>query len=766
MDVPQLDRIDLTLPVATGAMAILLGASTARILTDSSWQTRLLFLVTIVGGIALFWFFGGSQVEASPNGNWWRIADNDPFTTAEYAIYYGPLLAVGFGLLAVTGVLAKLTQKNLARSPWITKILSALNKQRSRMMIGFVAVMLPATVLRNLFDPHHQSTIYLVGLFLVLVIPLAILIFTHFLIQIYSADRWRITKSVALIIASLVGGMILGAGTWNGRGASVGQAWAIAFSPAMFSLALIAMLTFKTPHDREADQRYFSFWSLALAAIWFLTFAGVTIRYDLQVCAIAFIENDDFFSNRTWLDLAKESQDIKRATNGAAKIDYWSNNINRLHVRIRDQGDEGVFRKLSLVKPNLTRFLSIENLQPFVDTKPLVGYCPWLEITGGECSSSQFRDITSNGQQVSFDGVRLPDRNDHGATNATIHVGGSESNGSLPAFLDAYAATGLGQVFVSGVYTQEDLQAIIRHNQECPFTIYAYDSDAALHVETFQSSTQQSLNGITIYGLGRASEKQWVRLLVESDLNSVDFPFTDLQSFWDYAFLKPNTLLNGTSDSFTRTFKQLARDFHWAYQWNDQGDITHTWLPGMDAVRQYAGDLNQIHTLRLDFDGICGCDVGTNYDDMMGLSKLINLRRLYLSREMEVDNLSFLRSLTKLEHLQIKSNDSSLRMTPIGLNVCQSLQSMRMFGSPDSQTVKDLAKLPKLSRLEIVDLDDAFADQATIDQLKQQLPNTKVTIVTGEDYQPDLSDELKEHLKRVRKQARARLLSDTQDTPQ
>jgi hypothetical protein len=767
----QTDPLDLSMPVAIGSLAIVFGVCAAAIFKKALWQSFILFAATIAVGVFICVYAGYWLDMEQPQWVSMDYGEAKPRDSAEYIVTYSRLVAFGvgslLGLFLTRYVLVRSFPTAIVFSNLLASFASLLNRYRKRVMIAFVVIMLPATVLRNVFDPQMQSASFLTSATLIIGLGFCWFVGFYGLVQIASTPGWARTKRVATILSFLIGGCYLSGIYWNTYTETLGLRFAMGIAPFLFVLTVVTcMATRQTPSSEATRKWSISVWSLLITVPVFSVFGWSIYAYDLRVIATACLEKDDFFSNSKWLELAKQSRDFQRATDGSARmIESYSSTL--LHVKIRDQRDADCLEKLFQYQPTISAWFVIDNLQPFVDTKPLRNHRGHLTLVGGQCTASQMADIAFKvpvlGVPVlGVQATRLPNQVDGRIQSVPLNLPKLQTYGSrvipgLADFLDAYVPAGLNDVMVNTPATAKDWAAIVRHNQQCKFLVYAiHEESSELGLQTLESSKDQSLAGISFCNYADVAPGRLLRLMLESDIQPIYLPLEEERAFWDLAFLRPDGSLNDWFESPLGALVDHAKECHWSFGHNDQGEITRIWLPDLDLLRNNTSSLKATETLRLDSDGICGVHVFLE-TDVSVLAKFVNLKRLYLSRDHVVSDLGFLRSMPKLQHLQMQSQDRKV-MATTGLEVCKNLESIRIFGKPDPQTVTDLAALKKLKSLEIIDDEAEFQNQAGVETLRRQLPNVEIRIIVKDDYEPDLSDNLKEHLKRVRKGARERLV--------
>ena len=271
---------------------------------------------------------------------------------------------------------------------------------------------------------------------------------------------------------------------------------------------------------------------------------------------------------------------------------------------------------------------------------------------------------------------------------------------------------------------------------------------------------RQPMDGISVTCNRRLSDAEFAKQVINSSIDFRNINFANGQLRWDVAFAKPNSVRSPWVDAYlgvSMNFVKLAQSQHWIYGSSSDGAITHIWLPSVDNVLDMPEALSSVTTLRLDRELVLSAVVGRDYEmDLAGLSNMPKLQRLYLSRHQRWNDLQFLKSAPNLQHLQIRSQTRSV-MAGTGYQVCTKLETMRIFGTPDPVTLKELSTLPSLKKIEIVDDDLTYQDKAAADALRKQLPNVTIAIVHPNNVVPDVSEKWKQHLQKVRRQVLEKL---------
>ncbi|TWT98426.1 hypothetical protein [Stieleria varia] len=765
-DLPYLDPIELPMPPLYALIASSAGLCLAVVLVPIERKVVAIYFLTVVAGLVIF-LFAGRWLNVH-EANWAYHGDprreQTELSLPEFwARYRWPLTGL-LGTFATT-ILISLLSIHVRWfekvNGWLVKMLSRvgsyLNRHRQRLMIGFAVVMFPATVLRNAIDTELQSHRYVVGFFTVMFAVFAFLVSLYFVLRYFLNRRWMALKAICLIglVTAVSAFWIIQAFSQPIRlGYLENCIEIVMWSTIPFFFIVAFLVPLWTAESSDGSKHHLvSVWSLVLSTIAVCSTWFALQRYDPLTIASSALESVSVNPRPpSWelLSVAEESRRIQKLTDGAARL-FSSNGSLGLYVNVRGERDADCLHRLISIPPPGIRSITIENLQPFVDTKPLRSYSGHVGILSREITAEQMEDLCHKTTSLAFCDAKLPDRNESGVTLPPFVT--TYSTKPIPGFadfIDAYAGTRKRPFYLNAPLTMDDWNAVLRANQRCSFCLYDLQYLPAGASTSAEIAKQSSLSGVSLMHLHITElDSDLVRLL-ETDLRFVGVSLDDAQTMWDLAFSNPKIRCSPFKvTGETLPFGRAVKEYHWAYGWNEQNRITKLWLPDIDQLDKNASELDAVTTLRFDRRGFIGFRVFQALD-FSPLGKLPQLQRLYLGSGEYFGDLRFLAKLPKLVHLQIQAQNRST-MKSSGYEVCTNLESIRFFGTPQQQAIKELAGLSKLKRLEIVDDDSSFVSESEVSALKEQLPGVDIQIISPEQFQPDLSDALKEHLESVRK---------------
>lgn len=432
--------------------------------------------------------------------------------------------------------------------------------------------------------------------------------------------------------------------------------------------------------------------------------------------------------------------------------------------------DENNSDVLSLVKSlNSISSLTLLDIHPGIETKLLSNSkLSSLSIYRGEITTSQLADLAAITQfNIFISNLKISNPDDKAAikTNSQLTFMSESSDESYTDFLSAIEKFQSPQpLLIYSRITETEWQEITRLCQDSKIVLHHLPNNVSFD-QVKSSSSNITFNVAWPIQL---TESQ-VKFLFDSNAN-IDVQYVNIgQLFWDLVF--------GVSDRFqfsrfawvgsqlkNEPDLQVLDDNHLVFGKNDQGEFTELFLPFGELSNAYE---NCSQLQRLSFDPMwlsSKIPVNTGgINNLSHLKSLTNLEELYFAdRPIVTADMNFLQPLTNLKHLQIPSINRA-KQGPVGFDVCQNLESITFFGSPDKITISELAKIPNLKKMTVVDsLYEGLGPKFEA-MLETAIPNTKVEIIPAGTLFSDAPESFKQHLKIKRKEIRERLISESKD---
>ena len=766
VDNDYFDLVVLKLPVAVGTAAITLAILVRSCFVKISARLLLLHLLSVLVTVALLGLSGRWIDVSMPTAFDGIDSYQMPRAPFGYLGLFGGLATwvLVSALVCFVGVSA-IRRVSLSLS-WPKRAFLSLWRHRVRWMIGFVVVMFPAVVLRNVLDPDNHSLPFLIWMVEVVVVKVAAILLATLTLKLLSGRRTVaciLFASAVLFAAICVGGSLIDeCFKYQKR-----LAFALATGGfyAWFSLAFVSTFGDSRRWDSEAESqqpsRRMSVWTMIVPLIFLAAGTILWNRYDPRVLANL---PGQYRANSSYIFDGQLLADARASRQLQAELDKTScflmgsrQRSGSLYFRVDERHpDPDCLAKLMRARPAALRKQSasilIDNLQPFVDTRPLTAFTGWLSFYQGQITSTQLADLgkrvgkpgTPTSPRVGFSKSKLPAVNEPQAQLQRAWV--SQAKG-LPQFLDAYAGVSLQHIHVSPNENDENWDALIRNLDKCSVSCPGMPPDRVLDL-----SRRQSLSGIVVGYTEMPTAPQDIVRILESSLQFASLSIADKQLRKELFFLFPGWIY--VSEDFKgvrpKDFVAKAKALDWVYGSNGEDEITDIWLPSATLVADYPKQLSKLKTLRLDTDGIAGRTDVVFDTDVSPLKSLANLERLYFNRGQVLDSLAFLSGMSKLEHIQVSAQARAVLSGSSGYAVCTNLLSMRLYGTMDPITVTELSKLPKLKRIEIVDDDQTYQDATELAKLRKQLPAVEIIIIDPNTVKPDVSEKWKQHVANIR----------------
>lgn len=150
--------------------------------------------------------------------------------------------------------------------------------------------------------------------------------------------------------------------------------------------------------------------------------------------------------------------------------------------------------------------------------------------------------------------------------------------------------------------------------------------------------------------------------------------------------------------------------------------------------------------------------------DCRKLASLKNLEELYLPAEMPIADSSFLKNLTNLRHLQIDSLTGFVGQNNLSVSadLPTNLESITLFHEPNRSFANQLAKLPRLKKVTVVDsLATLEADSESLVLLEKRLGNRiEVEVIAAKGVGELIPQDFKQHAEEVKRNTRKKYLDE------
>ncbi|MDG1873193.1 MAG: hypothetical protein P8J27_04740 [Mariniblastus sp.] len=451
--------------------------------------------------------------------------------------------------------------------------------------------------------------------------------------------------------------------------------------------------------------------------------------------------------------------------------------------------DPGVFGEIQIPRLSL---LSIENMVPEIKTEVFGGVVQEVMISNSKVSTTQLSQLLRAPRFVMLSNVEVVDPEaelDLSAT--TLHLQFDEGNSPQSLLRSIRSVKNVFPVLTCSqdCLEEEALDEIVRFSQRVQVLL----GGAVLErmVASGYSSGMSMKNLVIQFNPalidGDSDELQ--RYILQNDVSLIfnsqgmvraerprDFSRT---AFWDLAFAKGKSGVPDYQEeilasdlSWEGAFQKKAKMLGWQFGQNENGDITHLFLPNGESAFESSTALLEhlvaLETLCFDPNWLSGTDPnfkhgsGTrsfNHDNpisMSGFKDLPRLKRLDLTSKVVIDDPDFLRSLPAIEHLQVRFSNSVVER--VDFSVCNNLQTLVYFGTPTNSTIRELSGLKDLQSFIVVKADDGLLETPQeVSYLKSILRGVSVEIVSIENFESKPSKRFQQHVKLQSKIARERL---------
>ncbi len=602
----------------------------------------------------------------------------------------------------------------------------------------------------------------------VLIYSLAALLFVFIPSRLLTSRKLFAVKFFATIVLSILLGVLTRELAWDSPWPwRFSISWLVAASvfPLIYFSSFLACACETTPTVDQSSKGRLRPVGQGRPSIWAYLFVApivVTTGVGLYFFEPAFFLNN--LGSPVWarsssapspFELAQLSRRVGRESGGAVRLApdhysaYWLIDAQSHH-------DPNCLAKIpipkSTIEPNT---IVIKNMDATIDAGPLRNWTQLKRVSllSGSFTNQQLDDLYTNCQYAFIAGqIDFPVSVDPKIPVPSLRFVGQQAYPIAEMLDRLICKKGNNDIVVEFPVLVEDWDAIVRASQ---FRKVRIHSD--LPLEIYQRGIPKGAwSNISIFlRTHPGNNLEMLQRIANSGATISHFGGgTDLER-WQLSFAFPQISEGGWNKLGIPSipdpeFVKLARHYGWAFDWDDSNDITKIWMPDTVPVAEHLAVLGELRTLRMDVRGINGSvGIGAGLIDGNVLKKLTKLEQLYLPSEIQLDDLTFLKSLKQLTHLQIAAQDRTLQ-TGTGFEVCNALRSLQFFGTPDVQTVSELAQLKELKRLVIIDDLGDFGTPELIEAFKTKLPGVEMQVVAPEDFQPDTAGDFGKHVKGIR----------------
>ena len=292
-------------------------------------------LFTIAIGVAIY-RLGGNQFDVAFPSVLSYPGYRDPFPNefSDYMERYTPIGIWTLVSLAIGLIGAYAIRKFSLSLASLRSLIAAMKEHRTRIMIGFVVVMLPVVILRNVLDPENRSAPHFTAigvLFLSLITASSVVLGLARLI-----NKRRQLASIIFVLAVFA---ISGVVAFNSRSGDYGELQATGFmlavliGPGMFFLTLIFA---GKRSQRDHHVRTFSAWSILIPALVCGALIWASYRFDTRVMATSLAGSPETFFYGDWCEASMKSRQLQLATDGAVSLIHFH---GQRVVYIKIEGD-------------------------------------------------------------------------------------------------------------------------------------------------------------------------------------------------------------------------------------------------------------------------------------------------------------------------------------------------------------------------------------------------------------------------------------------
>ncbi|MEM7475765.1 MAG: hypothetical protein AAF483_12300, partial [Planctomycetota bacterium] len=580
-------------------------------------------------------------------------------------------------------------------------------QRRTKMMIGFVVLMLPAASIYNASVGTSAVPILVsyVGIllgtiaFVPPVLTLAIWLGGWLIgppVKFMTNGKGRLWKFATVwLVTELVGAGMLYFWLYN-RGNSLQEKWIyVTVFCALASLAL-GMLCFRTVAEDSASSqkdapqyaRFSPACLLPLVLFGYFSFQALWV-YDLQVLVLSPPQGSNVETTR-W-EYAHNRKKLQTVSNRSV---YESYPRRQWYLLIHMQEGESLDLKESLKWTHARSRLSfaVLNVEPHVKVACLDSRVVFYHGTLGV---EQLHSLQETSIQIRS-GVSLPDPPPEDLNLRSLNLVGEPRNMGLAHFLDLYAKDREdGELWIRDVEIdmEVDWPAILRASKRRNADVVAPD----LSEEIFLSieDVSQLPETLSVSGL-------WLGSPLHLRFGLALLPKTYAWEVLPYESTSPG--LYGLPEDVDSATKLKALERVWCYKHDSEQNATAAWIPG-GSINWLTQEMPALETLHLELVEPFSEDIGeSSWEEPISADSFPSLRSVFFDPNSfgyeEAFLLPFLSNLKNLEELQLGHapfpGEDLAWVSPM-----KKLRVIRFFSLPAVELCVELAKLPNLERVEI-----------------------------------------------------------------
>ncbi|MEM6688914.1 MAG: hypothetical protein AAF664_05770, partial [Planctomycetota bacterium] len=624
--------------------------------------------------------------------------------------------------------------------------------KRQTIMFAFLAIMIPLCVLRNTLDLPVRYTWYLIAAVLACVVPFAMLLFAQPIARITRLSiSFRLPFIVMTVITSIAALSLhqeirVAESRWN---TTISESISIWIVYLLSGWVIVSQSTKKKPSSMSVS--WFGIGFGFLSALF--SFHSLS-THDPAIAALSFVRDREEWLDGEWIDNARHSKQIIQKTRGAARL--WLDDETMLAIDLPDNGGQEIIDHMAHLG-NATKFggVRLRNVKRGHDLSPLraaTSQARHLAVFESEWTGFHMFQVGDKLMYLYLKDVKLFSTESTPSAPAFLWISSTRSTRELASFLKQnYASSRSLGLTLDTPITLEDWFAIVDAAKNTRVDLQTDSLPSELN-ELLQTSPTWDLQNLNVDLRGEQTDLTVpLRLAMNHGAWFLRNFGIESRSPLQGKLSLVAPALSMISPSYLGSYDVTseARSFEWIYGEDDSSRITHLWLPAWLKLHDDVSTLVELRELRFDVRGYIQNVTAPEFIDLRTIHGLAKLENLYLPNSV-VSGYDAVLSLPSLKRLQIRSPSPGQKTGDF--SKAEKLEILRLFGKPDSRTIKQLANAPSLKRLEIIDDGLNFQTPQAISKLDAKLTNIEVTVTQPEDYKADLSKRFIKHLERLREE--------------
>lgn len=557
----------------------------------------------------------------------------------------------------------------------------------------------------------------------------------------------------------------------------------IGFSGLCFSGVVVALTSYRGLQESgETPNSARGLWGFGSLTVALLTAA---VLWNFSFSAL-------FFGGSKRFELARQLKTFSTKKGVESQFSIWNPGLFSLGpaqvhsvIEFRPNADIACLR--TFAKSTDQFIFNFDNVNPEIETTHIRNVSKvYGSISNSRVTFQQLEDIVNTSGSYSITNCQFVESSDVATSRQPKLIGypsvGTIYLSDIPVhetarfleYIDEKQFAGRVYIGFSGEnqLSERDWRQIIERSEYFPITVYQLPPQKIID----QAIKHDPRSQLILRGISSLDRAYW-NVVVNTQFSvQIHSPSSsdDLEMFWEAAFASRGSgwavgVFQQMDDRRLGTdLLEISKQHHWIFEADVNGDPSGALIPLSPGCIDQVSKLTELKSLSLDVRWLQSL---RDYDgrdiprpqDISTLENLTKLKRLDLPSGLWAVNYAFLRKMPGLEELQFDVFVDGSKNVNFGFRAadCPNLKSLVLFGKPPRALALEIAKLPKLESVKLIDIDKTLMQAGQREMIQKAIgKDISLTIVSFEEDRPDVPVVFSEHVEKVREAIRKKYLSD------